>query len=181
MELNEIKKSMSTLEQVLAKTTSEIKINVSASETAQTKILKNYRRAFVSCLTLALVFTLSAVSHTAQLSLPLTAYLLFILGGAGVWYLYLYRKLKGIDIAALTPSQLFSKTTNLKLLTLSGEIFFGACIVVLFTLILSDAWTRSPVVFWSTTATIIVAIILSIVYFWPRYINLFRALNSIKE
>ena len=33
---------MSTLGQVLAKTNSDIKINVSSSETAQAKILKNF-------------------------------------------------------------------------------------------------------------------------------------------
>lgn len=40
MQLNELKKSMSTLEQVLAKTNSDIKIDVSTSQTAKTKILK---------------------------------------------------------------------------------------------------------------------------------------------
>ena len=43
MQLNELKKSMSTLEQVLAKTNSDIEINVSTSQTAKTKILKKIR------------------------------------------------------------------------------------------------------------------------------------------
>ena len=40
MHLDKLKKGMSTLEQVLAKTNSDIKINVAASETAQSKILR---------------------------------------------------------------------------------------------------------------------------------------------
>ena len=44
MKLDELKKNMSTLDQVLAKTNSDIKINVSASETAQAKILKKFRQ-----------------------------------------------------------------------------------------------------------------------------------------
>lgn len=56
MQLDELKKSMSTLEQVLTKTNSDIRINVSVSETAQSKILRKFRRSFTSCLILAVVF-----------------------------------------------------------------------------------------------------------------------------
>ena len=41
MQLDELKKSMSTLEQVLAKTSSDININVEASETAQRRYSKS--------------------------------------------------------------------------------------------------------------------------------------------
>ena len=57
MQLNELKKSMSTLEQVLAKTNSDIKINISTVQTAKTKILKKIRQGFVSCIIIAIVFT----------------------------------------------------------------------------------------------------------------------------
>ena len=40
MQLDELKKSMSTLEQVLAKTNTDIKINVSASEPRRPRYLK---------------------------------------------------------------------------------------------------------------------------------------------
>ena len=57
MKLDELKKNMSTLGQVLAKTNSDIKINVSSSETAQAKILKKFRQIMTSCAILAVVFT----------------------------------------------------------------------------------------------------------------------------
>ena len=70
MQLDELKKSMSTLEQVLAKTNTDIKINVSASETAQTKILKKIRQGFVSCIILAIVFTAMALGNIEPQSFP---------------------------------------------------------------------------------------------------------------
>ena len=70
MQLNELKKSMSTLEQVLAKTNSDIKINVSTSQTAKTKILKKIRQGFVSCIILAIVFTAMALGNIEPKSFP---------------------------------------------------------------------------------------------------------------
>lgn len=70
MQLDELKKSMSTLEQVLAKTNTDIKINVSASETAQTKILKKFRQGFTSCLILAIVFAAMALGNLNPYSFP---------------------------------------------------------------------------------------------------------------
>ncbi len=47
---------MSTLKQILAMTNSDITIDVSASENAQTKILKKYRQMFTATTVLAIVF-----------------------------------------------------------------------------------------------------------------------------
>ena len=126
MQLNELKKSMSTLEQVLAKTNTDIKINVSA-------------------------------------------------------YIYLYRKLKSINIAVLSPKQLFSKTATIKLLTLAGEIFIGMCLVSFFALLLPSVWTFHRIGFWIMTIGLILGIVYSIFHYWPQYVKLFRDLNSIKE
>ena len=54
MQLDELKKSMSTLDQLLAKTNTDIKINVSTSETAKSKILKNSVRDSPHALSLRL-------------------------------------------------------------------------------------------------------------------------------
>ena len=59
MQLDELKKNMSKLDKVLDKTGSDIKINVAASETAQTKILKKFRQVMTNCAMLAV-----AVSYT---------------------------------------------------------------------------------------------------------------------
>lgn len=93
----------------------------------------------------------------------------------------MYRKLNSIDIPTLLPAQLFSKTANMKLLMISGEIFFGICLVILFTLLLPTTWTYNRVGFWAMVATLTFALVFSIVHYWPQYIKLFRDLNSIQE
>ena len=85
------------------------------------------------------------------------------------------------DEIADTPSKLFSKTANIRLLMISGEVIFGMGLVILFTLLLPNAWEFNRTGFWLTIATLIIAIIYGIVHMWPQYIKLFRDLNSIKE
>lgn len=183
MQLNELKKSMSTLEQVLAKTNTDIKINVSASETAKSKILKKFRRGFTSCLVLAMVFAAMAAGNVNPHSFPnhLKIYLVVYLVLGAVWYMLMYGKLSKIDIASLTPAKLFAKTANVRMMMLCGEIFFGICIVILFTLLFPIAWAYNRLGFWGMTITLIVAIIFSVLHYWPQYVKLFRDLNSIKE
>ena len=183
MQLNELKKSMSTLDQVLARTTQDIKINVSTAQTAKIKILKKIRQSFTSCLILAVVFAAMIAGGINQLSFPvgLKIYLVVYLLLAGIWYIFLYLKLRRIDVATVAPAQLFSKTANFKMLMLSGEIFFGIGIVILFTLLFPSTWAFNRLGFWAMIATLTAAIIFSVVHFWPQYIKLFRDLNSIKE
>ncbi len=183
MQLDELKKSMSTLDQVLAKTNTEIKINVSASETAQTKILKKFRQGFTSCLILAIVFAAMALGNLNPHSFPryLKIYLVVYLLIGAIWYIFMYLKLKNINIATLAPRELFSKTANIRLLMISGEVFSVIGIAILFTLLLPNAWEFNRTGFWCVIGTLIVAIIYGIVHMWPQYIKLFRDLNSIKE
>lgn len=182
MQLDDLKKSMSTLDQVLAKTNTDIKINVSASETAKSKILKKFRQSFTSCLIIAVVFTAMALGNQYSLSFPnyLKIGMAVCLLVAAIWYIFMYRYLKGISIASLPPAQLFSKTTTLKLMVISSEAFFGICLAIFFTLLLPTAWTYNQIGFWAMVATIIFAIVYGIVHMWPQYIKLFRDLNSIK-
>lgn len=182
MQLDELKKSMSTLDQVLAKTNSEININVSASETAKAKILRKFRQSFSSCLILAVVFAAMIAGGINQqsLSINLQIYLVVYLLLAAIWYMFLYRRLSNINIATLPPAKLFSKTANIKMLVLSGEIFFGIGLVILFTILIPNTWAVNLIGFWAMIATLAVAIILGVIYYWPKYIKLFRDLNSIK-
>ncbi len=183
MQLDELKKNMSVLEQVLARTNTEIKINVSASQSAQARILKKFRQGFTSCLILAIVFALMAIGNVNPVSFPLylKIYVSSILAVGAVWYIYMYRKLKAINIAALTPSRLFAKTSTVRLLAVSGEIFFLICLAVLFTLLFQNAWAHNRVGFWATVVFLVIVIIYSIFHYYPKYIQLFRDLNSIKE
>lgn len=183
MELDELKKSMSTLEQVLAKTNTDIKIDVAASETAQTKILKKFRQGFLSCLILAVVFAAGAIGGINPKSFPLNQkiYLVVYLTLGAVWYGFMYLKLRNINIAELPPAKLFHKTANIRMLMLSGEIFFLIGIVILFTMLFPTAWSYNRVGFWAMIITLAGAIIFSVLHYWPQYIKLFRDLNSIKE
>lgn len=183
MELNELKKSMSTLDQILAKTDSEIKIDKSYSETAKSKILKKFRQAFTSCLVLATAFMVMAVANYNPEAFPnyLKVGMSCCLVIGGIWYIFLYRTLNKINLAALAPAQFFSKTTRLKLMVISGEVFFLVCLTVFFVLLFQSAWTHSKTGFWAMAATLIFAIVAGLLHYWPQYIMLFRQLNSINE
>ncbi len=174
MQLDELKKSMSTLEQVLAKTNSDIKIDVSTSQTAKSKILNKFRQGFVSCIILAVVFTAMALGNVETQSFPnyLKIGMAVCLAVGAVWYVFIYFKLNRIDIAALTPANL---------MMISGEVFFIVCLVVFFTLLSQSFWSYNQIGFWAMAATLLFAIVYSIVYMWPQYMKLFRDLNSIKE
>lgn len=181
MHLDKLKKGMSTLEQVFAKTNSDIKINVAASETAQSKILRKFRQGFMACLILAAIFTTMALNNIKPLSFPvhLKIYLVAYLILAASWYFILYLKLKRINISTLPPAKLFSKTATIKILVLSGEIFFGIGIAILFTLLIPNMWTYNRLGFWAVISGLVIALIYSIIHLYPKYIKLFRELNSI--
>ena len=183
MQLNELKKSMSTLEQVLAMTNSDIKINVSTVQTAKTKILKKIRQSFTSCLILAVVFTAMALGNIEPQSFPnyLKIGMAVCLAVGAVWYIFVYLRLNSIDVAALSPANLFSKTANIKLMMISGEAFFTVCLVIFFTLLSQSFWEYNQIGFWAMMATILFAVIYGIFHMWPQYVKLFRDLNSIRE
>lgn len=183
MDLDELKKSMSTLDQVLARTNTDIKIDVSASTTAQSKILKKFRKGYLSCLILAIVFSAATAGNLNPLSFPLyiKIYLIGYLLISAIWYIFMYRKLSAIKIAELPPATLFSKTSTMKLLALSGEVFFIIGITVLFTLLLPNAWEYNRLGFWAMTICLVIVLVHSVFHYWPQYIKLLCDLNSIKE
>lgn len=183
MQLEELKKSMTVLDQVLAKTNSDIKINVSTSQTAKTKILKKFRQGFVSCIIIAIVFTAMALGNIETQSFPnyLKIGMAVCLAVGAIWYIFMYSKLSRIDVAALTPANLFAKTANIKLMMISVEVFFIICLTVFFTLLFQSFWSYNQAGFWAMAATLLFAIVYGIVHIWPQYIKLFRDMNSIKD
>ena len=88
MQLNELKESMSVLDQVLSKTSTDIKINVSASQTAKSHLLKKYRRSSISTAILAIVFTLLWIGNVnlPALQVHIHIFLIIYLALASVWY-----------------------------------------------------------------------------------------------
>ena len=183
MQIEELKRNMSLLEHVLAKTDSEVRINIKASETAQKKILKRYRQGFISCAVLAIVFIIAWMGKGVFQSFQpyQRGFLAIYLTMAAVWYIFLYIALKRINVSQLTPSRLFVKTTRLKIYTFSGEAVATIGLAVFFTLFLSDLISVSPLAFWLCMITLAVGFIRSAVYFLPKYIELYNKLNTVAE
>lgn len=182
MQLDELKKNMTFLEQVLARTGSEIRIDVEASRSAQAKILKKYRQAFMSAAILAAVFGLlwAGGIDSMKLSAGIRAYLEVYLVIASVWYAFLYWRLRGVSIATLKPADLYARVSRIRILTVTGEVVLGIGVAVFLTLIVYCRVISGAVVLCMFFGTIAVAVALAVFYFWPEYARLFRALTSIR-
>lgn len=182
MNFDELKKSMSTLDDVLAEKTGDtINLNADSCNTAQKRIMRTYRQGAISTLILAIVFPLAWNSgfgndvFTAGFKIFFVAFLIV----ATVWYTYLYFKTKKINIAANTPIQTIRQVASLRLFALTGEIVLGMALAVMFTLFLSNLWVVSQYRFWIVVAALVVFITLSVTVFLPRTIRDFRELTAI--
>ena len=78
-------------------------------------------------------------------------------------------------------SQIVLRNNIHQIYALSGEVVSGIALAVFFTLFLSNLNTISSLAFYLCITTLVLALILSLCYFWPKYIKLFRDLNAIKE
>ena len=182
MELNDLKKNMSILEQVLAKSNDEFLIDVSASETAQTKLAKVYKQNVRNCLFASIipVVLLVSGSNIGTFPLFLKIFLLVYLLLGAFWYAFLWGSVKKINIISLTPISLLSTTSKLKLYTLAGEIFFIIGLTVFFSLFLSNLWNFSPLSFGLVIATLFFGITFTLTFYVPKIRKIFKELESIK-
>ena len=182
MELSDLKKDMSILEQVLAKSNEEIKIDVSASETAQTKLAKVYKQNVRNCLLVSIipVVLLVSGSNTGTFPLYLKIFILIYLLLGGAWYGYLWDTTRKIGITTLTPVSLLSVTSKLKLYTLAGEIFFIVGLTVFFSLFLYNLWDFSPLSFGLVIGTLVFGITFSLTFYVPKLRKIFNEMESLK-
>ena len=181
MQLDELKRNMSVLDQVLSKTSTDIRIDVRASETAREKLMKRYRQNILSNSIIAIVFASQIGNSSFPLPVLYVAFITAITGLAALWYIFLFIRLKDINISRMTPTRLFSETAKIKIMTLSGEVFFAIALAVFFTLLLSDLLVTSQLAFWLIIGCLAAGIAGGIFYFWPRYIKLFRDLTTLKD
>ncbi len=183
MNLDELKKSMSTLDDVLAQKSGDpINFDTKTCDTAQRKIMKQFRSGVLSCIIIAIVFLIAWNAGLGNDAFPL-AYKLYMgifLAVAAVWYGFLYLKTKKINIAIATPIQTMKQVASLRLYTLTGEIVLGMAIAVFFTLFLSNLWVVGPYRFWIVLTAIIVFIILLVTIFLPRTIRDFKNLTAME-
>lgn len=183
MNLDELKKSMATLDDVLAeKSCKEIKLDISTCNTAQKKIMKMYRKGVGSCVILAVVFLTAWNAGLGNDAFPLAykLYLGIFLAVAAVWYAFLYLKTKKIDIALSTPMQTMRQVAALRLFALTGEIVLGMAMVVFFTMFLCNLWVVGQYRFWIVISATVVFIALLVTVFIPRTIRDFNNLTAME-
>ena len=182
MELSDLKKNMSVLEHVLAKSNEEIKIDVSASETAQTKLAKVYKQNVRNCLLasiIPIVLMLSG-SNTGSFPLYLKIFLLIYLLLGASWYAFMWSTVKKINIISLTPISLITATSKLKLYTLTGEIFFIVGLTVFLSLFLSNLWDFRPLSFGLVICTLVLGISFTLTFYVPKLRKVFNEMESVK-
>lgn len=180
MNLDELKKSMSTLDEVLAQKNNEpIKLNIETCNSAQARIAKQYRRNIQKCAVLAAVFIILGASGTGDNSFPaaLKVFLGIYLAVAAVIYTFLYRFTKKIQVATSTPMQTMKQAASLRLYTLIAEIFHAIILAVFFTFLLSNLWAVSQYTFWIVAGALFISLAIAAVML-PKKIKDFRELTA---
>lgn len=165
MNLDELKKSMSTLDDVLAQKSDEpVKLNTDTCTSAQGRIKKLYRKNILMCGVLAIVFLLTGIGGVNEEVFPtsLKLFLGVFLGIAALWYTVLYGKTKNISIFTDTPMQTMKKVAGLRLCALVGEVVGLTIITVFFTLLLTHLWTVAHYKVWIISVALLVAVIYSV-------------------
>ena len=182
MELSELKKNMSVLEQILAKSNEEFIIDFSASETAQSKLANVYKQNVRNCLLASIIPLVLLLSGPSTESFPLylKIFLLTYLLMGAAWYGYLWNTNRKISITTLTPVSLLSVTSKLKLYTLAGEIFFIVGLTVFFSLFLSNLWDFSPLSFGLVIGTLAFGITFTLTFYVPKLRKIFNEMESLK-
>ena len=176
MEISDLKKDMSILEQVLSKSNEEFTIDFSASETAQSKLAKVFQQNLRNCLLASIIPIVLLVSgaNTGSFPLYMKIFLLVYLLLGVAWYAFLLGRIKKINIITLTPISLLSATSKLKLNTLAGEIFFIIGLTVFFSLFLSNLWNFSALSFGLVIVTLVFGITFTLTYYVPKLRKIFN-------
>ena len=181
MNLDELKKSMSTLDDILAQKTNEpINFNTATCDSAQFRVAKQYRKGILNSSILAVVFTILWISGTEESDFPVAmkGFLGIFMAVVAVVYMLLYRSIKKIKLATSTPMQMMKQVASLRLYTLVAEIFFAVVLAVFFTIFLSNLWTLGSYTFWLVAGALLVSLIIAFMML-PKKIKDFRELTAI--
>lgn len=183
MQLDEFKKSMTVLDQVLAKTGSKIEIDVKTSHKAKSWLLRLYLADAIICLIVGLVFLSLITFDIYAPLLPgyIRIYVAIFSITAALWYGFLYLKLRSMDVATLTPSEVISRTNRVKFLTQTGEIVFAIAIAVLFTMLFPFLLRHDVFAFRQMIVFLCIAFGWFLLSLLPKIIRSFRELNAIKD
>lgn len=179
MNLDELKNRISKLDDTLDKTNMEVKIDITKSKTAQARLLAKFRMVFVSCLIIAVIFTLMVTGGVAPRKFPMELNIGLIVFAliAVILYGYLYFRLRHTDIATVKPTELYRRATRLRLLMMSCEVILCLGLLLLIPLIGSgnDDWP------FYISVSLAAYIVFTVKKNWPEYRKLFNELSSVKE
>ncbi len=181
MNLDQLKDSMSTLDEMLAqKGYNTIRLNTSTCNTAQKKIMKRYSQGALASLLIGAIFILQWQAGLGVDKFPfhLRIFLIIFLAISAVWYLFLYSKTKKINIFVSTPMQTVRQVASLRRYALVAEITLALAMTVFFTLFLSNLWNIKAASFWVIIAFLAIEVILFLAVFLPHIIRDFSNLTS---
>ncbi|MDE6342481.1 MAG: hypothetical protein K2K93_09195 [Muribaculaceae bacterium] len=169
---------MARLDKVLDQTNGEIKIDVASSKTAQSEILRRYRRGFTCGLIFVLVYVIMMISGITPSSFPVSLNITLVASmlAASCLYAVLYHFLKKIDIATLTPAELIRKTARFRIISFTSTV----CLFVIMAILMFwQSRGDGDIIFYiavSFSTTIVIYIIKQL----PEEKKLFREMNSEK-
>jgi cytochrome bd-type quinol oxidase subunit 2 len=181
MDLDELKKNISTLDEVLAENNNTyINVNVNTRKTAQQKIVNKYRQSILICSVLAIVFLATWCGGINSEAFPRVYRLLLgiYLAIAAIWYTFIYSKAKEIDLISSAPMKIMRQVASLRFNFVIGEIVSGIALVVFFTLFLTNLWGIKQLAFWLIIATLAFGIILTLTYYIPKMLRDFKNLTA---
>ncbi len=181
MNLEELKNSMSTLDDVLAKKDGgTINFNTAACNSAQSRVAKQYLKNIQMCSVLAVVFIILWISGTDNSSFPVAmkGFLGIFMLVAAVVYSFLYRFIKKIQTTTSTPMQIMKQVASLRLYALISEIIFAIVLAVFFTIFLSNLWVVGMYKFWLVAAALFISVVIA-AFMLPKRIRDFRDLTAI--
>lgn len=164
MNLDELKKNMSTLDDVLAeRKDAPIRLDTGTCNSAQHRIARLYRKNILMCGVLAVVFLVTGIGGVNEEIFPsgLKFFLSMILAISALWYTYLYSCTKKINVLSDTPMETMNKVATLRLSAMIGEMVLAICLTVFFTLLLSHLWTLAHYKVWIMSGALLVALIYS--------------------
>ena len=180
MNLDELKKSMSTLDDVLAEKSGEnIDFNSAACNSAQKRVAKQYRKNIQMCTVLVVVFIVLWLSGIDNPTFPVAmkGFLGIYMAVAAMMYAVLYRMIKKIQITSETPMMVMKQVSSLRLYTLTTEIVLAIVLAVFFTIFLGNLWTLGSYTFWLVSGALLVSVIIGAIML-PKKIKDFRELTA---
>lgn len=183
MNIDELKKSMATLDDVLAQNSrEEVRFDFRKCEAAQKRVIRHFSRASFMCFIIGTVYMILWLAGQGEdaFPLPYKGFLGFYLIIAAGWYAIMSIKARRIDLATSAPVTAMKNVASLRLCALCGEIVLGLALAAFFALFLANLLQLKSLAFWLTVGGLAVGVVVSVVFFLPKTIRDFRDLTAVR-